>query len=124
MGVRARQLARRGADPLLREDAPPRIAQRRDVSPGRVLSDAALVALAVEPPKDAGAFAARRELRGVARSPKVWLDAIDKALAKRLERGSMVDFCADCTMAHRAAMQARSLCNPSHELALSDEVTS
>ena len=58
-----------------------RIAQRRDVSPGRVLSDAALVALAVEPPKDAGAFAARRELRGVARSPKVWLDAIDKALA-------------------------------------------
>ena len=57
------------------------VAQRRDVSPGRVLSDAALVALAVEPPKDAGAFAARRELRGVARSPKVWLDAIDKALA-------------------------------------------
>jgi ribonuclease D len=46
-----------------------------------VLSDAALVALAVEPPKDAGAFAARRELRAVARSPKVWLDAIDKALA-------------------------------------------
>lgn len=28
-----------------------RIAQRRDVSPGRVLSDAALVALAVEPPR-------------------------------------------------------------------------
>lgn len=52
------------------------------------------------------------------------LAAIDKALAKRLERGGMVDFCADCTMAHRAAMQAKALCNPPHELALSDEVTS
>ncbi len=58
-----------------------RIAQRRDVSPGRVLSDASLVSLAVEPPTDAAAFVARRELRGIARSPKVWLDAIDKALA-------------------------------------------
>ena len=57
-----------------------RIAQRRDVSPGRVLSDAALVALAVDPPKDAAAFGARRELRPLARSPRVWLEAIDKAL--------------------------------------------
>ena len=44
-----------------------RIAQRRDVSPGRVLSDASLVSLAVEPPTDAAAFVARRELRGIAR---------------------------------------------------------
>ena len=58
-----------------------RIAQRRDVSPGRVLSDAALVGLAVDPPKDAAAFAIRRELRGISRGPRVWLEAIDKALA-------------------------------------------
>ena len=49
--------------------------------------------------------------------------AIDKALAKRVERGGFVDFCADCTMAHRASMQAKGLCNPPHELSLADEVT-
>lgn len=40
-------------------------------------------------------------------------DAVaDKSLAKQLERGRMVAVCADCTMAHRAAMQAKGLCNP------------
>lgn len=58
-----------------------RIAQRRDVSPGRVLPDAVLVELAVEPPKDVPEFAVRRELRAAARNPKVWLEAIDRALA-------------------------------------------
>lgn len=48
--------------------------------------------------------------------------AHDKALAKRLERGGMVDFCADCTLTHRADMQAKGLCNPPHELKLTDEV--
>jgi ribonuclease D len=58
-----------------------RVAQRRDVSPGRVLSDAALVGLAVDPPKDSAALAIRRELRGISRGPRVWLEAIAKALA-------------------------------------------
>jgi len=58
-----------------------RIAQRRDTSPSRVLSDASLVGLAVDPPKDASEFATRRELRSIARSPRVWLEAIDVALA-------------------------------------------
>jgi ribonuclease D len=49
-----------------------RVAQRRDVSPGRVLSDAALVGLAVDPPKDSAALAIRRELRGISRGPRVW----------------------------------------------------
>ncbi|MBK8469546.1 MAG: HRDC domain-containing protein [Actinomycetales bacterium] len=58
-----------------------RIAQRRDVSPGRVLPDAALIQLAVDPPKDASALIGRRELRSVARSPGVWLEAIERALS-------------------------------------------
>ncbi len=58
-----------------------RIAQRRDVSPGRVLPDAVLVELAVDPPKDIAEFAVRRELRAAARSPKVWFEAIEKALS-------------------------------------------
>ncbi len=58
-----------------------RIAQRRDVTPGRVLSDTALISIAVDPPRDAAAIAARRELRGISRGPRVWLEAIDTALA-------------------------------------------
>ncbi len=58
-----------------------RIARRRDVSPGRVLPDAALVGLALDPPKDAADLTTRRELRPIARSPLIWLEAIDKALA-------------------------------------------
>ncbi len=58
-----------------------RIAQRRDVSPGRVLPDAVLVELAVDPPKDTAEFAVRRELRAASRNPKVWLEAIERATA-------------------------------------------
>jgi ribonuclease D len=58
-----------------------RIAQRRDVSPGRVLPDAGLVELAADPPADVAAFAVRRALRPIARHPRVWLEGIARATA-------------------------------------------
>ena len=77
------RVRRRRGVALLRElwYARDRIAQRRDVSPGRVLPDAVLVELAVDPPKDSAEFAVRRELRAAARNPKVWLEAIGRAHA-------------------------------------------
>ncbi|MGV1009090.1 MAG: HRDC domain-containing protein [Dermatophilaceae bacterium] len=58
-----------------------RIAQRRDTSPGRVLSDAALVELAVNPPASVAALTGRRELRAAARNHREWFAAIDRAMA-------------------------------------------
>lgn len=58
-----------------------RIARRRDLGPGRVLPDATLVALAVAPPTDAAALAARPELKTAARNPRVWLEAVQRAMA-------------------------------------------
>ncbi|PID96189.1 MAG: ribonuclease D [Actinomycetales bacterium] len=58
-----------------------RIAQRRDIAPGRVIPDAVIVALASSPPKDAADLAGRRELRPATRNAKAWLQAIEKALA-------------------------------------------
>lgn len=36
----------------------------------------------------------------------------DPALRKRLERGGMPEYCADCTQAHRQAMERDSSCWP------------
>ncbi|MBK8757290.1 MAG: HRDC domain-containing protein [Actinomycetales bacterium] len=58
-----------------------RIAQRRDISPGRVLPDAALMALALDPPKDAAAIGASSHARSAARHSKAWVEAIQKAMA-------------------------------------------
>lgn len=58
-----------------------RIAQRRDTSPGRVLSDAALVEMAVNPPTSVAALNGRRELRAAARNHREWFAAIDRAMA-------------------------------------------
>ncbi len=58
-----------------------RIAQRRDVSPGRVVPDSVLIELANDPPKDGAAMGVRRELRAAARNPRPWLEAIERALA-------------------------------------------
>ncbi len=58
-----------------------RVAQRRDIGPARVLSDSALVSLALTPPADASALAARPELKAAARNPRIWLEAIDRAMA-------------------------------------------
>jgi ribonuclease D len=58
-----------------------RIAQRRDISPGRVLPDAALMAFALDPPKDASAIGASPHSRAAARHSKAWVEAIQKAMA-------------------------------------------
>ncbi len=58
-----------------------RIAQRRDVSPGRVVSDAVIIELALDPPASVEQVATRRELRAVARNPRPYLAAISAALA-------------------------------------------
>ncbi len=58
-----------------------RIAQRRDISPGRVLPDSVLVELAADPPKDLPEFSVRRSLRPAARNPRAWMESIDRAMA-------------------------------------------
>jgi len=58
-----------------------RIAQRRDISPGRVLSDAALIEMAINPPGSVAALTGRRELRAAARNHREWFAAIDRAMA-------------------------------------------
>lgn len=58
-----------------------RLAQRRDISPGRVLSDGVLIALASDPPRDTQALSQVRELRPALRSARVWLDAIETAMS-------------------------------------------
>jgi len=58
-----------------------RIAQRRDISPGRVLADAALMALALDPPKDAAAIGSSPQSRSAARHGKAWIEAIQRAMA-------------------------------------------
>ena len=57
------------------------LAQRRDISPGRVLPDSAIIALASDPPKDTAVFGEVRELKPAQRSAKVWLAAIQTAMA-------------------------------------------
>ena len=57
------------------------MAQRRDISPGRVLPDSAIIALATDPPKDSAVFGEIRELKPAQRSAKVWLAAIQTAMA-------------------------------------------
>jgi len=57
------------------------LAQRRDISPGRVLPDSAIIALATDPPKDAAVFSEVRELKPAQRSARVWLAAIQAAMA-------------------------------------------
>ena len=57
------------------------LAQRRDISPGRVLPDSAIIALASDPPKDMAVFGEVRELKPAQRSAKVWLAAIQTAMA-------------------------------------------
>jgi ribonuclease D len=56
-----------------------RIAERRDTSPGRVLSDAVLVELANLAPTSVQQLTETRELRPARRNAKVWLDAIRRA---------------------------------------------
>jgi ribonuclease D len=58
-----------------------RVARGRDISPGRVLPDATIMALALTPPAAAADFGGRRELRAAARNPRGWLDAIERAMA-------------------------------------------
>ncbi len=55
-----------------------RIAQRRDVSPSRLLPDAVLVELALAPPSSPAGMGARRELRAAARNRREWLAAIER----------------------------------------------
>ena len=57
-----------------------RIARRRDLSPGRIVSDAVLVDLALDPPSGSAEVSARTTLRPVARAPRPWLAAIDRAM--------------------------------------------
>jgi len=77
------RIRRRRALAILRElwYVRDRVAQRRDVSPGRVLPDPVLVELATDPPTDTAAVATRRSLRVIARSPRVWLEGIERGLA-------------------------------------------
>jgi ribonuclease D len=56
-----------------------RIAERRDVSPGRVLSDSVIVELANLAPTTVEQIAEVRELRPARRNAKVWLEAIRRA---------------------------------------------
>ncbi len=55
------------------------IAQDRDVSPGRVLPDAALVEIAMEAPANAGALPSGH--RSIRRYQRQWLDAVSRANA-------------------------------------------
>ena len=77
-----RMRKRRGVA-LVRElwTARDRLAEQRDVAPGRVLSDTLLVKLATDVPTTAEEIAASRELRPARRHAKVWLDAIRRASA-------------------------------------------
>jgi len=77
-----RMRKRRGVA-LVRElwTARERLAEQRDVSPGRVLSDTLLVSLATDVPTTAEEIAGSRELRPARRYAKVWLDAIRRASA-------------------------------------------
>jgi ribonuclease D len=58
-----------------------RLAERRDVSPGRVLPDAVLVDLAILAPRTVEEIGAVRELRPARRNARVWLEAIRRAYA-------------------------------------------
>jgi len=58
-----------------------RLAEQRDISPGRMLSDVVLVKLATDVPTSAEEIAASRELRPARRHAKVWLEAIRRASA-------------------------------------------
>ncbi len=58
-----------------------RLAERRDTSPGRVLSDAVIVELATAAPTTAEEIGEARELRPARRHAQVWLDAIRRAVA-------------------------------------------
>lgn len=56
-----------------------RLAERRDISPGRVLPDAVLVDLATLAPRTLEEIGAVRELRPARRNARLWLDAIRRA---------------------------------------------
>src|SRR5699024_7407872 len=60
-------------------------AQRRDVSPGRVLPDAAIIAAAVRQPTSQRDLAAMREFhaRGAARRSALWFSAVQRARSLR-----------------------------------------
>ena len=77
-----RMRKRRGVA-LVRElwTARDRLAEQRDVSPGRILPDLLLVKLATDLPTTAEEIAASRELRPARRHAKVWLEAIRRASA-------------------------------------------
>lgn len=57
------------------------LAQRRDISPGRILPDAVLVELAIREPETAADIEGTRELRVARRTARVWLDALRRAHA-------------------------------------------
>jgi len=58
-------------------------ARRRDIAPGRVLPDRAIIAAAQAMPKDVGALVALPEFsgKGTRRRARLWQDAIDRARA-------------------------------------------
>ncbi|MEP6651304.1 MAG: HRDC domain-containing protein, partial [Lapillicoccus sp.] len=56
-----------------------RIAERRDISPGRILSDSVIVELANLTPTAVEQLTEVRELRPARRNAKVWLDAVRRA---------------------------------------------
>ncbi|TDE88908.1 ribonuclease D [Occultella glacieicola] len=64
-------------------------AERADISPGRILPDAAIVAAAQAKPRDRAALAELRPFksRGAARRLSIWADAVARALA--LEPGEL-----------------------------------
>ncbi|MEP6629781.1 MAG: HRDC domain-containing protein [Lapillicoccus sp.] len=57
------------------------LAERRDISPGRILSDAVLVELATAAPITPEEVGETRELRPARRNARVWVDAIRRASA-------------------------------------------
>ena len=67
------------------------LAERRDISPGRVLSDAVLVELATAAPTTPEEIGETRELRPARRNARVWLDAIRRASAAARGRAPAAD---------------------------------